>query len=395
MRKLINLFLILLISTALFGQEKEYKSKAQEEYYKQSKFQPFKPLSKKEILTYKNPFFKFEEMVNYTPFSQSLYLTPYQDSINAIIFHPENWGTEGFPNLELEFIGKIEKSHILKYDKKDSIEAFVYTSIEFEGRYNKEPGVWVAFSKNNGKSWEYLYTGIVQQQPLYLKWYSDIPLIKSESELQIESCLSRQLSEFVMPGPRPDYEVVKDGLLLTLDLETLRKDSDHDGLTDIIETKFYTNPNKKDTDHDGIPDNLDLNPRYASKRTDKTIIFEWLLNENSSDTLINISSSLKTPPTCSVTYSTETVLIVTNCPYIQSVQPTSTRVIILSEKEYEKEKGPFHDQLNKMLVTPLFKVDDEPNTFVFLQSFNVSGGKYLVKKVNNQWKISNISSWIH
>jgi len=394
MNKLISIFLILLISVVVFGQEEEYKSKEQKKYYKKLDFKSFKPLSEKKILSFKNEFFKFEEIANYSPYIDSLYLTPYQDSVFAIMFNPANRDSMIIP--EPEFIGKIEKTQILKYDKKGQTEAFVYVSSKFENRYFGESGIWIAFSINNGKSWDYLYSGIVQRQPLYLKWYSKVPLIKSESELQIETCLLRQLSPFTHPGPGPTYEVVKDGLRLTLDLETLRKDSDNDGLTDIIETKFHTNLNRKDTDNDGIPDNLDLNPRYSIPRTDKTVIFESALNgeTNMFDTTGVIKSSLEMPPIHYVTDTTETVLIVTDSPDIQSIQPKSTRVIILSEKEYEEYKGIFRNKLNGMTLTPLFKVDDEIDTFIFSRSFNTWGEEYLVKKTKNGWKILIISSWI-
>ena len=62
MNRLLTIFLISMISVVLFGQEKEYKSKEQDKYYKKLDFKPFKPLSKKEILSYENEFFKLENL---------------------------------------------------------------------------------------------------------------------------------------------------------------------------------------------------------------------------------------------------------------------------------------------------------------------------------------------
>jgi hypothetical protein len=41
---------------------------------------------------------------------------------------------------------------------------------------------------------------------------------------------------------------------------SLRKDSDGDGLTDIVERRLGTNPHKRDTDGDGVPDSVDPCP---------------------------------------------------------------------------------------------------------------------------------------
>jgi hypothetical protein len=50
---------------------------------------------------------------------------------------------------------------------------------------------------------------------------------------------------------------------LTYDLTELRKDSDHDGLTDLVEARLGTDPHRADTDGDGIPDSRDTNPLIA------------------------------------------------------------------------------------------------------------------------------------
>lgn len=394
MNRFLNIVLILLLPLVSFGQDQEYKSKEQEKYHKKLNFKSFKPLSKKAILSFKHEFFKLDEIRHYTSFSDSLYLTPYQDSIYEVMYNPANLDSMVF--AAPEYIGRIEKSQILKYEKKGRVEAFIYVSGQFENRYFGETGLWVGFSPNAGKSWEYFYTGIVQRQPLYCKWYSKIPLIKSESELQIETCLLRQISRFSHPGPGPSYEVVKDGLRLTLDLNNLKKDSDKDGLTDIVETKLYTNLNNKDTDGDGISDDLDLNPRISIQRTNRTGVFESVLNEeiNFQDTVGLSISSQKVPKIEYVTDTTETILIVSDNPDVQSIQPKSRRVIILSEKEYKKSKGKFRNELNDMSISPLFKVDNEIDTYIFTRSYNTWGDEYLIRKTKNGWEILIISSWI-
>lgn len=394
MNRLLNVFLILLIPVFSAGQENEYKSEEQEEYYKKLSFDPFHPLSKNKILNYKNDLFSLEGISDFTPYEDSLYLTPYQDSIFSIMFNHEYIDSMVFP--EPQFIGEIEKSQILMHEKKGQIEAFIYTSSEYEDMYFGESGIWIAFSENNGLNWEYFYTGIVQRQPLFVKWYSKVPLIKSDSELQVESALLRQLTPFMHPGPSPTYGIVKDGILLIIDLNTLRRDTDSDGLTDIVEAKFYTDPKNIDTNGNGIPDNLDLNPRFSVPRTDRTVIYESVMNIeiNMDDTVGVFISSLAIPQTNFVTNTTEAILIVTDNPDIQSIQPFSNRVIILTEKEYKEQKGLFKTELNSMKFSPLFKVDNKVDTYIFTRSFNTWGEEYLVKKIENGWIIKIISMWI-
>ena len=393
--RFIGLLLILLIPAISFGQKIEYKSKEQDLYYSNNKYKPFEPVRKKEILKFKKNFFECQNLDNYTSNVDSLYYTPYQDSVNAIMNNPKNRNPMIFP--ESIYIGKIEKSQILKYEKKGQIEAFIYTSNEFERKLSGELGIWVAYSANNGKQWEYLYTGIVQRQPLYLKWYSSLPLIVSENKLQIESSLLRQLAPLLNNVPKLTYEVIKDGLNLVIDLNVLRRDTDGDGLTDIVENKLFTNINNKDTDGDGIFDNLDLNPRLSVSRTDKTEVFERALNNESDllDTTGLKKSSKESMKKSYATPTTETIIIVSDNPDIQSIQPKLIRVIIISTKEYKKQKSIFQNELNEMFMSPLFKVDDEKDTYIFSWSLNSGGGEYLAKKTKYGWDLMTVSSWIY
>ena len=45
----------------------------------------------------------------------------------------------------------------------------------------------------------------------------------------------------------------------------IRKDSDGDGLTDVVEARLGTDPRRADTDGDGIPDNIDPCPNAAPR----------------------------------------------------------------------------------------------------------------------------------
>lgn len=395
MCKFITIMLILFTSSFSFGQVTEYKSKERDAYYERQirEHKEFKPIKKREVLNFKNRYFDFHRIDDYTPFSDSLYDTPFQIYYFDVILGSIK--DESMVSPPSEYIGNIDKMRILKHEKKEQFEAFIYESSELDDVFMREYGIWVALSYDSGTTWEYLYTGIVQQQPLFLKWYSSVPLIKSDNELQIEACLLRQLTPSTFSDFGVTYEVVKDGLLLNIDLNTLRKDTDGDGLTDIVEEKLFTNCKSKDTDGDGITDNLDLNPRFSVPRTDKTEILEFALDMSIKlDSAVNIVSSLVDSKINFVNDTTETILIVSDSPDMQSVQPKSKRVIVLTEMEYNRFNRKYKNRLYRVWITPLFKVDGETETYLFSKDLGIYGGDYIVRKTERGWEIEMVSYWI-
>ena len=415
MKQYISLLLLILVVSAFsFAQDDDYenrkkkymedqkrfkefmeqnKSSEEDAYYDNREYKQFEPVSREVVSNYYDDFFKFTEVNDFTPYCDTLYYTPYQDSIFQLGL--EYWMTDSL----IRYIGKIDKFQILKHEKNGNVEAFVYYHWKYENSFFGETGIWVGYSDDNGETWSYYYTGIVQKQPLYVKWYSSYPLINEQGDLQIEACLLRQMSQFMHPGPGPSYQLVKDGLLLTLDLETLRKDSDGDGLTDIVEVKFRTDPNNADTDGDGVPDNLDLNPRFASQRTEKTLVYEAVMNADE-EKLCNwddddcVVPFTQTPELHYATDDIQTILIVTDDPALQNIQPTIYRVIILTKEEYENNPRYFKNDLNKMNFTPFFKVDGKEDTYLFSYDFNTGGAKYWVKKMDKGWRIVKLLEWI-
>lgn len=386
--KTISKFLLLIVlPLTTLAQEQVFKSAEMEDYLRRSKFKSFTPPSNEEILNYQKEFFTIEDLFTYTPFSDSFLLTPYQEKNFSVFINPIKSGE--IIVRETQFIGKIRKSQVLIHEKKGKLEAILYECFKFGDLHFGEPGIWVAFSEDAGLNWEYLYTGIVQKQPLYLKWYSKPPLFKTGRTLQVEASLHRRLEPTINPGYGLDYEVVKDGLLLILSLDSLQKDTDSDGLTDIVELKFNLNPKNNDTDSDGIYDNLDLNPRFSLLRTNETILYETVLNDASCfwDTAGFKIYSNTLPDINHAKDSTETFLIVSDNPVIQSIQPHSKRVIILTEREYKEQKRLFDTELIRMNLSPLLRVDNETGTYLLLQSSGDWSRKFIVRRTEQGFKI--------
>ena len=380
-----------------------YKSSEEKAYHhvdedEEWDYVPYKPMDNAEVKSYRNKFFEFKEIADYTPYDeQKEFHTPYEDSLREIeqerlkiyadtAADPRHINFDIFYH-EPQYIGKIDRKQILKYERKDNIEAFIYWESEFQQRL----GIWVAYSTDEGKTWAHYYTGVVQEKPLYVKWYSKYPLINSNGDMQIEACLMRK-------APNPElygyvqYELVQDGMLLTFDLETLAKDSDGDGLTDILETRLRTDLNNPDTDGDGIPDNLDMNPRFNLPRTEKTSIYEAVLNgdervlfwDDDEDIVIPFT---EIPTPHYVTDTTRTILIVTDDPDFLACQPTEERVVFLTKEEFEETKDKFLGEKGTMDFSPLFKVDNVKDAYVFGVSGEFWSNDYVAEKKKDGWWI--------
>lgn len=424
MRKYMCLLLLLLASTIYGCKMKDkteydefdeqynefmtrYKSTEQKAYYhvdedEEWDYVPYKPMDSAEVKSYKNKFFEFKEIEDFTPYDeQKEFHTPYRDSLwevgqERVKRYMDTAADPRHVNFDIfyhepQYIGKIDREQILKYERKDNVDAFVYLGSEFQ--------IWIAYSTDKGKTWSYYYTGVVQERPLYVKWYSKYPLINSNGDMQIEACLMRKASDPELYG-YVRYELVQDGLLLTIDLETLAKDSDGDGLTDIMETRLRTDLNNPDTDGDGITDNLDMNPRFNLPRTEKTLIYEAVLNEDPrahhfwDEDECEIIPFSEVPAPHYVTDTTRTILIVTDDPEFLACQPTKERVVFLTEDEFESTKDKFLGERSNISFSPLFKVDNVADAYVFDVGGWFWSNDYVAEKKKDGWLIRITSSII-
>jgi hypothetical protein len=127
-------------------------------------------------------------------------------------------------------------------------------------------GYWLHVSPDRGRSWNRpLYLGLQQFQPYVVPPSSRLPILNG-SQLQLEVQVREIDNEsitFPPVGLRTQREA--DDLYIVRSLDDLQRDSDRDGLTDLLEDKLRTDPQRADTDGDGLDDGSDSLPGISLK----------------------------------------------------------------------------------------------------------------------------------
>ena len=87
---------------------------------------------------------------------------------------------------------------------------------------------------------------------------------------------------------------------------------------------------------------------------------------------------------------TSVVMIVTDNPDLQAVQPKTKRVIILTEEEFEKQ-GSFFNPLEQLFISPMFKVDNEDDAYLVHITNRSGSWECVVRKTGDGWTMDVIS----
>lgn len=137
---------------------------------------------------------------------------------------------------------------------------------------------WVLHSSDGGQTWDApLYTGLRQNAPYIVPPLSRLSLLHGdhlEVEVEIHEIDPDSIT-FPPIGMRTKRE--EKDLYLEMSWEALRRDSDGDGLTDLVEERLGTDPRNADTDGDGIPDGRDglpLVPLGAGRTPEAEVLAE-------------------------------------------------------------------------------------------------------------------------
>lgn len=126
-------------------------------------------------------------------------------------------------------------------------------------------GYWLLESRDGGRTWDsMLYTGLRQYRPYELAKRSSLPMLDGDT-LQLETSV-RELREETITFPPVGLATKREkkGLFVRVPLAELQKDSDADGLPDLVEQRLLTDPKAADTDADGLPDGEDALPQVPA-----------------------------------------------------------------------------------------------------------------------------------
>lgn len=134
-------------------------------------------------------------------------------------------------------------------------------------------GYWIVRSTDRGATWNLpLYTGLRVMQPYEAVIGSTLPMLRDDG-VRIDVTMTGSDGE------------TREGIAVDLKWSDLERDSDHDGLTDLVEGRILTDPNAADTDGDGLPDGVDPLPQVAFRQSggEAAAIIAAVLEEHGSD----------------------------------------------------------------------------------------------------------------
>jgi len=366
----------------------KYNSFEESEYYKNKGKEDFQAVDSLEILNFKPPHINLFKIDNYTKFRSVHSISPFQDSI----YNKRNQDTLWYLNK----INDIWPNSIIKMDTNDVNGYIIFDDSEYDDCLFSGGGYWISL-KNEGK-WTKYYTGLSEFNPLYLKWDSKIVSQDEKHKIKIESSLMRMTQPMQLPIADPEFEIIKDGLVTEFLIDSLIKDSDNDGLTDIVERKMMLNPYLSDSDADGINDYLDLNPRFKSVYSDNHNLYEYLLSEiNTQYDRLGLDTFIRSDTKYPLSYfqnGLSTYVIVTDNEELQSISPKDYRIIIMTSNEFEIHKKQNFNSFNRIYMSPLFKIDNRKRKFKLNINLMSWGSIYLLKKKKNGWRVKIMGTWI-
>lgn len=293
--------------------------------------------------------------------------------------------------LNEDKMGSIDNYFAIKNGSFKNNQAVIYEDDKFNSCF--ESGYWIELSDDYGRNWKRYYTGITVNKKYYFKCNSKIPLWKSSKVLQIEAVKVKKISDRILLTKAEEYVTIRDSIAIELNISKIIKDSDNDGLTDIVEERMLLNPYNPDTDDDGVKDAKDKNPRFKSNETAKSILYEALMGKYSFKDNTNYQIDLFNLPKIKKNrfHNTDRELIsifVTNDKELLGLELEKETLIVMSSKEYEKYRLKYPFLFNTRDYSKMFICDGEEDVYFIKESSCSSESTYLIKKNEKGWEVS-------
>jgi hypothetical protein len=394
---LLSLCIIILVPFVTKSQtsHNEYSlSSAEIEYYKS--FNPtklFLKLDNQDIQKHTSLFIKSEDDYATNPFTSIVSLSKYEATFDLALRDNESKYEKGIISKQIysdrldsliliygtKKIGPALQKDIISADTIGNICAIVFKA---KGPEVFEENLWAALSFDKGKKWNIYYLSLTQNKYYHIKANQKVKLLADKFTLQLEATLLEITTKAKNIGDTITYKILKDNILLKINIDDIIKDSDNDGLTDIYEMKTATNINSRDTDGDSLNDDIDKNPLKKNVKDDYSQLGNYLLEKlqflytSEYDTISNPTFENQKVP-----------FIVMDEPKLIGLIPPKNKFTILTKIEYWNYLVNNIPPSNLLFVSPLFPIDKQPNFYKINIDCEFGRISFIVKWDEKGWFI--------
>ena len=266
-------------------------------------------------------------------------------------------------------------------------------------------GYWLHMSPDHGVTWrEPLYLGLQQYAPYEVVKQSLLPLVRGrvlQIEVEVEEI---DPASITFPPVALQTKRSARNLYIELSLDDIERDSDGDGLTDLLENQLLTNSHDPDTDHDGLRDDVDPFPQVSVKAppvADVDVLRMALhevfgydaaaigtggpVDENESRDPLALLQSMRQAP------QQPRVLFVAGNPAMWQGLTVPGRVVIMTPeqvRERNRMSGPFYP------VTFNIWFNHARTKASIIWSAGWTGGTLRFEKEGGLWKPPTTNGWI-
>jgi hypothetical protein len=235
-------------------------------------------------------------------------------------------------------------------------------------------GYWILRSADRGATWNPpLYTGLRVLQPYEVVIGSTLPMLRDDG-VRIE------VATMELDGR------IKELVAVDLKWTDLERDSDHDGLTDLMEERLLTDPNAADTDGDGLLDGVDPLPQVALRDSDGETapILAAAIEQYYGSGVAHISGKFERDvPT----------MFIAGDPADFAAMKSRMRIIVIGDAEVDaasKKFGP----TTATRVSPV--IIDHTGTRAWVQLCDGDRGTtYVLAKRDGAWTALQVAAWVY
>ncbi len=271
-------------------------------------------------------------------------------------------------------------------------------------------GIWVYFS-HDGKTFRGPYhTGLRTFYPYHIdKKRRTIPYKNGAWLLPVRYRLLDD-GHICFPPVCLDFFEREEAIIIGLPEEPLTRDSDGDGLTDLVEDRLVTDPFHPDTDGDGLTDAVDRNPLYprSFKPPAKINIIDgialqaWLKSDEilaENGRYVPIQPVIQTPDGFMKqkqllqkrTFSYQTTFISGKLGMFRGIEP-SQRIIVLTPFEAAMYQAKFGTTLFISFEDPIW--DHKRKRALIKINGRWIGGTLEIVPEKGSWKVTFVSFYI-